>query len=636
MRVISEDTRLPITPGIYSTESYAGYILRLSELNGFRTPARMLERCEAIPHRMSLTMTDPQLLARLTGRESSTFFDSAYKRQADKGTGLSLVGNEVFLNSLRPGNTRVCRACVADKEFIEAHFDLQIMVGCPEHICMLDEFCGNCSKHINWQRSGLLKCVCGSDLGVRRCSPITDVEAEFLEIIRRKVHRIPLEARSRNGFPVIDLGRMRLNSLLYLSRVLGRRATGEQVGLPLEDHSAIAKTAAVVLSCWPDNALRWFEEIGPTSDGAKCFTLGNSHLRSIYSALLERKLYKDDFGFMRNALSLFARRQGNYGCRTSAQPQIDPPRAQEYVTMKSFAREIGINPGRVRQVVELNGIEALKTYHHSSGLLIKRDALQQFKDKGKVIYSLRSAAARLGVPASVLREMRSRGIFVAKCRPMMIGYHEADLAECEKKIIEGSHRGQRKAVSEVAMIPLSRVLRSKQFSFSGKGDLLERMLSGDIEGSQSTDGTISGILIPQSLLEGFSKGRRHGNRSTESCANGMKCLDVAAQIGMRREAIGCLIRDGYLAGRRIGRSWSISAGSVAEFQLKYRSVAALAKDWKITSSALTRACLNTNIDYRSLAGRGVGNRFGFIRVEDVSKLRDALDSRIDSWRGRAA
>jgi hypothetical protein len=632
--VTSADTRLPMTPGIGSTESYPGYVLRLSELNGFMTPARMLERCEPSAHRMTLTMTDPQLLARLTGRESTAFLYSAYKCHSDKRAKLSLAGHDVFLNVLRPLNTRVCRACVVEKKVIEAHFDLQIMVGCPEHTCMLDEFCGSCGKHINWQRPGLLECICGSDLGVRNCGSLTDVEAEFLEIIRRKLHRIPLESTSRNGFSLVDLDRMRLNSLLYLSRTLGRRVTGGQAELSLEGYSAIAKTAASVLSNWPDNAIRWFEEIGPTSHSGDCFTLGNSHLRSIYSALLERTLYKSEFGFVRDAFSLFARRQGNYGCRTCA--QIESSGAQEYVTMKSFAKEVGINPGRVRRVVELNGIEALKTYHRSSGLLIKREALQQFKDKGIVIFSLRSAAARLGVPASVLREMRRRGVFVAKCRPTIIGYHEGDLAECEKRIVEAADRVRTSVGSDMAMVPLGRVFRSTQVSVSEKTKFLERMLSGEIEGSQQTDGTISGILIPQSSMRSVSEDRRYSNKSMARCAKALKCSEVAAQIGMKPEAIGRLIREGYLDGVRIRYSWSISAESLVEFQSKYRSLAGLAKDWQLVPSALTRACVKTRIEYRSVAESGVGNRFGFIRVEDVSKLREALNSRIDSSRRRAA
>ncbi|MGO9515716.1 MAG: hypothetical protein ACLPND_01595 [Candidatus Korobacteraceae bacterium] len=87
---------------------------------------------------------------------------------------------------------KLCPECVAEKGFIEAHFDLALMTGCPVHSWSLLSRCPGCMEPLRWFRPGLLECDCGASVRNANLPAISMAESDLLDIVRRKMLGPPL------------------------------------------------------------------------------------------------------------------------------------------------------------------------------------------------------------------------------------------------------------------------------------------------------------------------------------------------------------------------------------------------------------------------------------------------------------
>ena len=622
--VNSADPRLPVTPGIDPNESYLGYTLRLSGLNGYMNPAQMLSRIgKGAPSRASI-MTQPTVFAKLTGRARTEFLHSAYTTRPNRHAKVRLLGHDISRAMLRSVNPRICALCVLEKKCVEAHFDLRIMVACPQHLCRLVESCAKCRRPISWERPGLLECTCGSVFCAHDHRSMPHRESEFLEIIRRKVYRIPLESSSPNGFPLAALSQMSLRSLLFLTQTLGRRVVGGKVDL-VQDEGGILSNAARVFSNWPHGAMQWFENIATDVVDVESFKLSQGSLSGIYLGLRYGMRPRRDGDFVRHELSAFARRHSGYGCLDHETLSDAAMNASDYLTKREFAKEMGISIGSVRQVIKGNGIEALDLIRGGRKcLFIKRSSLPA--GSGKRTRSLPEAAAMLGVTVGVLREMKRQGLYDPRFRPGINGYHDVDIHECNRRILEAAHQGSRESGANGPMVPLSHVFRFCHMPPADKVKLLTKLIAGQLAGIRVSGKQIGEILVPEGSLTEVLKKKHSVRQPKDEGRPEWNCLEVTARTGICRKVVPALIRDGYLKGTRTKHEWLVRKESVESFQRTYRSVASLATALQTSCITITRACEQSQISHISIAPSGADLRGCFIRAEDELRIREAIES----------
>ena len=133
-----------------------------------------------------------------------------------------LLGNKVSVSDLRLRTPSFCTECVGQKGFIETHFDLACMTGCPEHRRVVLSSCPDCGAPLRWARPGLTECQCGASLLSARGAPLAGYKVDLLDIVRRKVLGLPAGEHRTTELPALALQRMSLCALVRLIDNLGQ------------------------------------------------------------------------------------------------------------------------------------------------------------------------------------------------------------------------------------------------------------------------------------------------------------------------------------------------------------------------------------------------------------------------------
>jgi hypothetical protein len=129
----------------YSTESLMGYILRLAQVNGYDTPWSLLSfagmrQCEARTAGMRVSK-----LASITNHAEDDFKPIVYSNHRNPRI-CCLLQHPIPTTYLRLTKPAFCPFCVEEKGFIEAHWDLAFMTGCPVHRIALLTECPKCQR----------------------------------------------------------------------------------------------------------------------------------------------------------------------------------------------------------------------------------------------------------------------------------------------------------------------------------------------------------------------------------------------------------------------------------------------------------------------------------------------------------
>ena len=242
------------------TESLWGYFLQLTEKNGLPSPGRIAKQAGYTAFGVRSARLSASSLAEITGHRQKLRKIQYYG--APRGYS-KILGQRVPCNELLWGASRVCPFCIDEKGIVEAHFDLELMVACPVHRCVLLDRCWNCKQVLKWYRPGMLICVCGADLRKHQNSPklIDQQSCELLEIIRRRVLKVGTSQAGWSTLPESDLLKLELRQLLFLLRKLGK-LWAMKIGCPLAQLSpsrTITYAAAVLTECKRGFLAAWTE-----------------------------------------------------------------------------------------------------------------------------------------------------------------------------------------------------------------------------------------------------------------------------------------------------------------------------------------------------------------------------------------
>src|SRR5271157_2534900 len=207
----------------FPTESLFGYILRLSEENGYTTPWSLFLLAQIRQHEARSTGMKVAKVAQICNRPQTALQSISYRWPGDHQRSCRLLGHLLTPWELAVTAPKLCPECVAEKGFIEAHFDLALMTGCPVHRRSLLSRCSECMEPLRWFRPGLLECHCGGSLRNADLPSISGAESDLLDIVRRKILGLAAWQDYASGLPDLCLEDMSLQPLLSLVGMLGRR-----------------------------------------------------------------------------------------------------------------------------------------------------------------------------------------------------------------------------------------------------------------------------------------------------------------------------------------------------------------------------------------------------------------------------
>jgi hypothetical protein len=600
-------------PAPYPTESILGYVLRLSEKNGYLSPWSVYHLAGMKQKEMKTTGIRVEKLAPIASCPISELtqiaFTSARNRRLPQ-----LLGHRLTPTDLNVAQPKLCPQCVAEKGFIEAHWHLELMVACPVHECLTISECPKCGKRLRWFRPGLLECECGANLLEYEMPAIPQPEASLLDLIRMKVFGHCADEENPVSLPHEDLLAMTLRSMLTVIRALAKhRLVADDCTSPI-GLLQIILAASRVLMDWPKNFIALLTDLGQKLPADVSGGVGKQ-FEGIYQALFRNTAIgpPENTDFLRIAFLDFAMNHWGRGfVDHKLIKKLGDVGPKRYLTQTEFAAQIGVQQSTAARLLKGSKLSSRRVKCGKADRILV-DANQgaiPYTFPGK-IYRKREAAKRLGISVSVLHALKEGSIYeVNHLLPTRAGFHELDLDAFRQRVLALVPDNRFCSIAGVESVTLNSVLCGHHDSTKTKVKLVRALLAKDIAVFGNADGTIGGLLLDRFGYRQFIVDARSG-----AAGNAKTPGEVARQLSCDPEAVAALVRLGLLQNGATPVGLRIADESVTAFRREYISLAAIAKAEQTSSRALMRRCGDRGISMLLVPMKRRGPQ-PFIRVVD--------------------
>lgn len=146
---------LVATPLPNDRETAIGYVLRLAQANGYRSPTMFMPKGESVycVNRGG----SAQILQSLAGLTSEQAQRLAITKEPE---GYRVLGHALKARELLLDHHRICPACVEEDGIFDASWHLRCTSHCAKHGLLLIEHCEACHKGLSLVRPGVGVCRC--------------------------------------------------------------------------------------------------------------------------------------------------------------------------------------------------------------------------------------------------------------------------------------------------------------------------------------------------------------------------------------------------------------------------------------------------------------------------------------------
>jgi hypothetical protein len=558
-------------------------------------------------------------LARITDRSQEKLDAIAYSAPPDQPRWSRLLGHRLLPQDLNLTRPRFCPQCLYEKGFLEAHWDLALMVTCPVHRCSLVSSCLQCGRRLRWFRRGLLECECGGDLSNCGLSSIAEAETSLLNIVRRKALSCPHAESNPMGLPQDQLMAMSLRSMLLAIRTIGKHRIIADGTSDRSKEKEVVSAASRVLVQWPTNFIALMEDLGRQLPSDISGGVGKQ-FGGIYRALFRNKAMGDPkhTEFLRVAFLDFAMNHWGRGFVDQKIIQkLGGSGSKRFLTQTEFAAKIGV---RQSTAARLLGNSALPSKRVKCGstdrIIVDSDQISIPRTWPGKIYRDREAAKHLGLSVSVLKALKRTGIYeVNHILPTRGGFHEFDLRAFAKNLLDSAGDYKPSSILGKETVTLHSILCGRYHSLEIKLSVVREVLSGKIALLGNSDGMVGGLVIDRGAYQQIVADTR-----SSAAGNTQSPGEVARLLSCSSDAIPGLVKLSALQARVTPVGLRVSDESSAAVSPAYTALASIAKVEQTSSRALMRRCQDRGIGMLLVPMPRQGPQ-PFIRETDHEKLR---------------
>lgn len=436
--------KLLMRPKPEKGESFIGYLVRLTELNGYDTPSWLLSLAGIDYMELQWTFSFVfgktkrlERLARLTNNTlndlNALVYSPANSSQGNTEYDYDFYGAPLNRSIIRPHHPKICPKCLAEFGYCFRMWECSLVTACPIHECTLIDSCPTCRRQIRPIRKSVSICSCGCDW--------RELDTQFLSAdelaVSRRIYRLcdlskTPEVQSEN--PLHSLGLRDLVVVLTFIAGAFRNiawATGrpsKSIELPNGELHQLYYRAYSVFENWPHNFHQFLSkqssgQVRLHPDDGRLDTALKREFGTFYEQLYQ-DLDQGQFDFMRESFAQFLTDRLHSQCQPAKYVFIAPTAelgkcvslhdARRLLKITNRALFDLITEGEIRFGIT-NGI---RSPEYSLDLA----DIERLKREFETSISVRDLAKQLSVDCDTIRDLAKKSVLKTRWRPAIDGF----------------------------------------------------------------------------------------------------------------------------------------------------------------------------------------------------------------------
>jgi hypothetical protein len=619
-------------------ESFMGYLVRLTESNGYDTPAWILKRCGINSALMYVSCsfvfneaTKLTALAHLTGAS----LEDLLPLMCPLATGQQILrriffGLPVPKHLIRLKYSKVCSECLRISNYHHKIWDLATVTACPLHKCLLLAICPNCSKRISWNRKNVSVCQCLYDW---RTAPVVMVSESELVLIRLTYQRLGILGSNnesnltrKNPLLKLDLGDMLTAVVTIASQYSGNRdvrANRLTTSYKNEEIHTLLIKGFAVFENWPRNYYRFLD--WKRTQNKNELRSGLKYDFGSLNGILKHSLSSEKFDFMRRAFEEYLKTKwdGGFLFKRALRLTKNSGSKPRYMSQAEVTRELRMNNEVLSRLVEEGTVKALvrrsKTY---KVFLFDRENVQAVKRILEELLTAGQVSRLLGIRLRTVVELVQKGCLKAFDGPTASAHRHSKISTDEVKHLVNAIDSK---LVKVSLSSRDNIVAFKKVVFRiisyglSVSDFVKAILDGEIAPYNKVQGVgLSCYEFVEEHLQDYIE--RHKQRLT---GDTFQIRDVMKALGVSRQSIIHLVRREFLLSEKvkIGNSTItvVSVEAMETFNSTYVLATKIAYSVDTSPKFLIK-CLEKN-NVQPICGRGAGQKIHYVyRRADLEKL----------------
>lgn len=442
--------KLLVRPKPEKGESFIGYVVRLTELNGYDTPSWILSLCGIDYMELQwkftfvFSLSDKlRNLAELTENPITNLTSLLYLPATSReryGIEDDYNFNGAFLNRsiIRPHCPKICPGCLKGSWYARRVWDCSLVTACPIHQCKLIDVCPKCKSRIRCVRNRLSACSCGCDWRETGTEVLSHEELAVSQRVYELCDALPMRQHSSEEERKNPLLRLSLRDLVivlsFISGLSGKMAwaTGRparSIKLQNNDLHTLYTRSYAVFENWPHKFHQFLRDY---SKGESRFDpcdgkIGTALTREF--GPLYQRLYRDldgsQFDFMRDSFAEFlTNRLKLQSLVLGTEPSPGSfSETDQYISMAEARRLLRISRRTMSDLIATGEVgAAIKNQGTSLRLVLRLFDVENVNRKFEQSLTTRALAKELGVECEVVRDLARAGHFRTRWRPAVDGY----------------------------------------------------------------------------------------------------------------------------------------------------------------------------------------------------------------------
>ncbi len=637
------------TPRPHQTESLFGFVLRVSEANGYDTP-RHIWKVTDLPRGSDLAPRFPtEPLAALLGLKGDALHPLAYRADLESRGSFKILGqslgDDLRGEPLRLKHPAFCPRCVSEAGYIDAFWDLSAAVACPIHGSAVLTLCPACRRRIGWERPGLLTCSCGGSL-LDTTTPVASPPVlGLMTLLQSRLHGTAGEIENPRGLPLGPLVSMPFSALLHLITVLGAIAADGDDGSanpPLSSAAQeLAATVAVpatvtsvqgcptsqvvavarILSDWPHGYHAFLRALGERNLAAGKKAVGmRKQFAGFYDTLFKnRPATREHVAFLRDEFIAFGLQHWGKGVVDQKMLRDKSVlKTARFVSRSEIARRHRLWAPTVRKMVQSGALAGITVNLKGAERAVVDAGNTPIPGAITKILDVRQAAKRLGLTVRVLKQLRDQGIYAAAERR---GFSTSWFVD---EI--GTFRARLLALAPISLgrnrpgtVTLNEVVRRSTLPIETRVAVVAALLNHALKPVCRSGPSPASIVLRKQDVDTFIDSNLRpllgSTCSFKECAQG---------TGLCLSAIAEAVRAGHLVQTVVRGNKRITSASVERFRSAYLPLAEVAREKRRSPRLLARLTRQKRLSVLFIDRANHASPQGFIRRSDVPALMAAV------------